>query len=219
MHITQLLQTHTNSKNTPKIVKILRNLLLASGIIITINQGKAHAITLSSISCTVTYSKGTVKVKIDPNSIEAFQLDVSFDPARLSFDGIEYLSPYIQSASPDTTQLNIGLLQNIAGFTTSPPLGSVDIFTVRFNDLNPNLPPEQAVFDIFASSNDFITLLDQDTGKRTTLRSNDIIPCNCHLPQPVPEPSSMLGILTFGIFSAGLILKRKLKEKKLVKLD
>lgn len=35
-------------------------------------------------------------------------------------------------------------------------------------------------------------------------------------PVPIPEPSSGLGILAFGAFGTGLMLKRKLKKRMLI---
>src|SRR5947209_8130127 len=74
-------------------------------------------------TCTLTYVNGVKKwvMRIDPLNVQAFQLDIMFDPARAELDqsiglnGIVYIFPFNQTTPPDTSQLAAGLLQDVAG--------------------------------------------------------------------------------------------------------
>ncbi len=124
--------------------------------------------------------RGRYFFHIDPRNLESFQLDIQFDPARVSFLGLEYVDPYIQTpfTSPDLSMLGSGLLQDVAGTSSiyPPPPCDVYVFIVEFDDLNPSLPPEDVPFTVFAGPNDFLVGVDVDTGIRTTYTSTDILP-------------------------------------------
>jgi len=123
---------------------------------------------------------------IDPLNVEAFQLDYQFDPAGLQFRGIDFLDPYVQTSPPDLSQLSSGLIRDIAGAVapgTPPPPGDVDIFDVKF--LSTGVPFTGPT--VFASSNDYVVVLDTDTGGLVTVGADDITPATC-----VPEPRSWL---------------------------
>src|SRR5687768_13809018 len=95
-------------------------------------------------------------VVIDPQSVESFQLDFQFDPSLVSFGELAFESPYIQTSPADFSLLPSGLLQDVAGTSSifPPPAGHVDIFRVRFETVNPTLPPVLGQFTVFASAND-----------------------------------------------------------------
>ena len=144
---------------------------------------------------------------VDPINTKEFQLDVAFDTTRASYIGIEYVSPYIQTAPPDLSRLGDGLLQDVAGYSSisPPPPGNVDVFMVIFQDLQPSQPIPQ--FTVFASSNDFVIGYDTDTGGQTIFGPSNIIPATC-----IPVPSA---VLLLGSGLAGLAGFNMRKRKKL----
>jgi|SRR5271157_775649 len=154
-------------------------------------------------TCSISYnSKTGWTFTVDPLDAQSFQLDVQFDPSRAQFAGIDYLTSFHETTAPDLSQLNSGLILDIAGATSTPVAGDVNIFDVRFTDLDPSLPVSLAQFTLFADSNSFITAVDPSTGQTVTYTGSQIP----SMTQSVPEPSSLVmlvvGALTtsFGYF-------------------
>ena len=140
---------------------------------------------------------------IDPLNVEEFQIDVAFDPTRAKFSELNYIDPYVQTTSPDLSRLGDGLLQDVAGRSkfSPPPTGEVDIFSVIFEDLRPDLDPVPVFFTVFASDNDFIKAFDTDIGQSITIGPEDIIPASCNIPEPstlLLLGSGLAGIIGYG---------------------
>jgi hypothetical protein len=146
---------------------------------------------------------------VDPQAVESFQFDIEFDETRASFLDIVYISPYGQTTLPDLSMLGSGLLQDVAGISASfpPPPGDVDIFVVNFLDLDPSLPPCDALFTVFASSNDFLVGVDPDTSDRTTYGSSAIRSLSISIPCP-DSSSLMVDISVLGIIALGATYRR-----------
>lgn len=147
---------------------------------------------------------------VDPINVDSFQLDVSFDTARVSYSGVEYVSPYVPFPSadptvpipPDLSRLGDGLLQDVAGYSSSspPPEGEVYIFKVIFEDLRPDLD-SWPVFTVFASSNDFIYGYNTETGDFPLFGPADIIPASI-----IPEPATLV---LLGLGGLALLRRRR----------
>lgn len=127
---------------------------------------------------------------IDPLNVESFQLDIKFEPDKVKFKRIEYVSPYVKTTSPDLSKVHLGLIQDIAGSASQPPSGEVDIFKVFFEILKPR---EIMVFNTFASDNDFVVGLDPDTGDKSKTGPYSCVPCNAtYVPgSPIPTPMNI----------------------------
>jgi hypothetical protein len=153
-------------------------------------------------TCSISYNSTTGwTFTIDPLEAFSFQLDVKFDPSRAQFAGIDYLTSFHQTTPPDLSQLSSGLILDIAGATSTPLPGDVNIFDVRFTDLHPSLPVNLAQFTLFADANSFITAVDPSTGQTTTFTGSQIP----SMTQSVPEPTSLVmmvvgALTTFGYF-------------------
>lgn len=152
------------------------------------------------LTCSISYNPVTGwSFSVDPENVQAFQLDIRFDPTRLAFTGIDYVSPYAQTTPPDLGNLSLGWVKNIAGasLTFPPPAGDVDLFTAHFTDLNPILGAEGIQFTVLAQGDDFLLGIDPTTGLTTRYGASMIEPMTC---RPVPEPSTyglvgMLGLM------------------------
>ena len=111
-----------------KAGSITSKLLLLYGLLLaTPTTGNAADLTIrplsAKLSCNISYSRSTGwTFMADPLNLEAFQLDVTFDPTRAQFTGLSYVSPYVQSSPPDLSMLQFGLLQDVAGFASPPHL-------------------------------------------------------------------------------------------------
>jgi hypothetical protein len=166
------------------------------------------------LTCSISYNRTSGwSFSIDPQNVESFQLDVRFDPTRALFSGLDYVSPYnqTQGSSPDFSQLGSGLLQDVAGTSSvsPPPSGDVDLFTVRFSDLNPSLSPALAPFTVFASSNDFIVGVDPSTGQATRYSGSGAIPSETCV---VPEANTGLLIGSCGLGVLAYYRRKKMKR-------
>jgi hypothetical protein len=140
--------------------------------------------------------------KIDPTNVQAFQLDIAFDPSKLQFIDVRYLSPYVAVGTPDLSRLAEGLLQDVAGVAQTPSSGDVDLYEARFRLLDRSAFPQ---FTVFASSNDFVDVLDTVTGQIARVAPQDILPCETKIPEP-----STHGLLITGLaIVAGYDLRRR----------
>lgn len=140
--------------------------------------------------------------KVDPLFVDSFQLDVQFDPARASFAGITYISPFVEVTPPDLSELSLGFIRRITGQASgSVPSGDVDVFALNFTDLHPELNPAAAVFTVFGGPDSFIRLLDTDTGGFVTITNGDCGSCSDHVPEPATGfllASGLGGLLISG---------------------
>ena len=166
------------------------------------------AFSLQWISEADSWGEGICRAIIDPENIEQFQIDFQFNPAVLQFRQIDYISPYTQTTLPDLSQLNLGLIQDIAGIASPAPSGEVDIFSIIFDPLIPL--PFIVEGTVYASNNDFVVTVDPDTGFKNTLGPENIIPittaCICNIPEP-----ATVSIFSFGlIFFVGVFRKKHL---------
>ena len=175
----------------------------------------AGALSLAALPFVISKKKRRWIALVDPVNIETFQLDLSYDPTRMEYIGVQYIYPYI-SDGPRGPDLNtLGLVQDIRGRVSipTPPPGEVDIFGVEFEDLDPesDIP---SYFTVFASNNDFIRALDVTTGVQVMADSTNIVPttASTHISTVIPEPSTstligigILGMLTFCWRSKRLI--------------
>lgn len=155
------------------------------------------------------------RLKIDPQNVESFQLDIQFDPSLADFLDLNYVSPYVQTTSPDLSMLGSGLLQDVAGTSSifPPPPGDVDLFIVDFADLNLGLPVKDAKFTVFASSNDYIVGVDPATGVRTVYSSLDISSLSLSVPFGRLCPDSSSAIVDLGVLSA-IALSARLRRMR-----
>jgi hypothetical protein len=174
-------------------------LLLATGTPAGLSAG---LLSLVAIKFIINKNKRRWVALVDPLNVESFQLDLSYDPNRMQYLGVQYVEPYVNSG-PFGPDLSVpGLVQDIIGQVSIPipPPGEVDIFGVEFDDLEPtsDLP---SYFTIFASSNDYIRALDTNTGNYVIADWTTIFPTTA---STVPEPdglSLMLAGLAFPVTS------------------
>jgi|SRR6476661_1112111 len=153
---------------------------------------------------------------LDPENIQSFNYNVSFNPEELVFDEISYSAPYTQTTLPDFSQLSSGLIQGIAGSTSTPVAGSADLFTVIFTSLVDN---PQSPVRFFAGPEGFIVTRDPDTGETTTLGPGECPTCES---PPVPEPLTLFGSalgLGFGAILKKGYSRNQKKAKTLEKLE
>ena|SRR6476661_3965278 len=152
----------------------------------------------------------------DPENIESFNYNVSFNPEELFFDEILYSAPYTQTTLPDFSQLSSGLIQGIGGSTSTPVAGNADLFTVIFTHLVDN---PQSPVSFFAGPEGFIVTRDPDTGETTTLGPDECPTCES---PPVPEPLTLFGSalgLGFGAILKKEYSRKQKKAKTLEKLE
>ena len=147
------------------------------------------------LTCTATRApNGTITYTVDPLNVESFQLDVAFDPNDMSFQSLSYVSPYVQTTSPDLSQLGSGLLRDVAGTSSisPPPPGDVDIFVVTFMDLRPD-PSIPTTLTVFGSSNDYVVALDTETSDSVMFGGDTIQSCADTIPEPATVTLFALG--------------------------
>jgi hypothetical protein len=148
------------------------------------NAGKAS----TSNTTTTTSGQHSILMTVDPFNISSFQLDVSFEADKVTFDSLTGLNGYIVDDFTVTIRGNVGLIQGIHGFYPGfddrsppitiagppdgpvgglplPPAGEVDIFQLLFTDLRPDL---DKTFGVFATPDDYINGFDPQTGDTTT---------------------------------------------------
>lgn len=156
------------------------------------------------------------KATLDPESIESFNYSASFNPGELAFEEIVYEAPYTQTTLPDFSQLSSGLIQGIAGSTSTPVFGNADLFTLIFTELVPN---PQSTINFFPGSQGFMVIRNSDTGETTTLDSSQCP--SCETPVPTPEPLTLFASaasLGFGAVFKKQYSRNQKKAKTLQKL-
>jgi hypothetical protein len=170
--------------------------------------------------CTVIVTKspsGKWTFILDPENIQSFNYNVSFNPEELVFEEISYSgTPYTQTTLPDLSQLSSGLIQGIAGSTSTPVAGNADLFGVIFTSLVDN---PQSTVNFFAGPEGFIVTSNPDTGETTTLGPEECPICEG---QPVPEPLTLFGSalgLGFGAILKKEYSRKQKKAKTLEKLE
>ena len=175
----------------------LRLSLIITGLLCafpTVSEAaRAGGGTTTTMVLSYAYSPPRWIARCDPLNVRGFQLDVMFDPARAHLDqtvgmkGIIYKFPFMQTTPPNFGELGFGLLQDVAGGTSTTSPGDVDIFELQFIDLHPELPIDAVPFTVFASSNDFIVGFDPVTMMTVIFGFGQIAPTTRTVPTGV-EP-------------------------------
>jgi hypothetical protein len=210
-----------------KIAKIVKNFsisilsipILSIGMLVT-TPTPSQAINFFGCKIRLTrifgFSLEKRGLTLDPENIQSFNYNVSFNPEELVLDEISYSAPYTQTTLPDFSQLSSGLIQGIAGSTSTPVAGEADLFTVIFTLLVEN---PQSTVNFFAGPEGFIVTRDPDTGETTTLSPSECPTCSSAL--NVPEPVTLFGSaigLGFGTLLKKEYSKKQKKAKTLEKL-
>ena len=138
---------------------------------------------------------------VDPLNTQAFNLNFRFDASKLELQSIVYISPFTQTTSPDLSQLSSGLIQGIAGSTSTLSSGDVDIFEIILHFRDNTF--ENTSFTVFAGSNSFVIGQDPNTGQQTTIGPNSIAPMTTFV--SIPERSSLIllgmGLMVMAFFA------------------
>jgi hypothetical protein len=177
--------------------------LLSIGMLVA-TPTSSQAINLRLCTVKITLTNGKWKFTLDPENIQSFNYNASFNPEEFAFEEISYEGTYTQTTSPDFSQLNSGLIQGIAGSTSTPVAGDADLFSLIFTPL---VAAPQSPVNFFAGPGGFLVITDPDTGDTTTLDPSECPSCS----QSVPEPLTILGAAT--AIGYGAILKRKSSKK------
>lgn len=165
---------------------------------------------------TVKIFPGTkLEIRFDPENIQAFNYSTSFNPAELEFNEIVYKNTYTQTTLPDFSQLSSGLIQGIAGSTSTPPAGDADLFSLIFTPL---VTDPQSIINFFPGAGGFLVIRDPDTGNTTTLDSSECPSCSAPVPEPITFFGSAMG-LGFGAVLKKEYSRRQKKAKTLEKLE
>jgi hypothetical protein len=174
----------------------------------------SHAINL--FFCRIAFGRSgpTWFFVVDPENIQSFNLNMSFDPAEFAFQDIVYASPYTQLTPPDFSQLSSGLIQGIAGSSSTPVFGSGDLFTLTLTQLVTN---PQSTVNVFPGSQSFMVTLDPDTGDTRTLGPDECPSCQVTVPEPITLFGSVMG-LGFGAVLKKEHFRKQKKAKALEKL-
>jgi hypothetical protein len=203
-----------------KIAKIIAKIsiipLLSIGILAAMpTSSQAFAFKLCKIKTGFIYDGKKLKLFaiFDPENIQSFNYNASFDPEELAFEEIVYLAPYTQTTLPDFSQLSSGLIQGIAGSTSTPISGSSDLFSLIFTPLVTN---PQSPIKFFPGSQSFVVISDSDTGETTTLDPSQCPSCEG---SPVPEPLTLFGSVMGLGFGAVLKKEYSRKQKKVKTLE
>jgi hypothetical protein len=207
-----------------KITKRIANnfsipLLLSLGTLVAMPT-PSHAIDL--FFCRIYYKQleynpdGSKKSEfiIDPENVQSFNLNASFNPEEFAFEEIVYQSPYTQLTPPDFSQLSSGLIQGIAGSTSIPISGSGNLFSLIFTELVPN---PQSSIKVFPGLQSFLVTRNSDTGETTTLGPSECPSCEGKVPEPITLFGSAMG-LGFGAVLKKQYSRRQKKAKTLEKL-
>jgi hypothetical protein len=182
--------------------------LLSIGMLVAMPTS-SHAITIGSCRIKTSITNGKWKFKLDPTNIQSFNYSASFNPEEFALEEISYEAPYTQTTAPDLSQLSLGLIQGIAGSTSTPVAGDADLFSLIFTPLVDN--PQSSV-NFFAGPEGFIITRDPDTGDTTTLDSSQCPSCSA----PVPEPLTLFGS-AMGLGFGAILKKEYSKKQKKIK--
>ena len=102
-------------------------------------------------------------MRVDPFQVQAFQLTVTYDPNRAQIDTAFGINGGLPKFPFDIdVQVNPGGTVTVNGGSGAPTIGDVDIFELRFIDLLPGLPLENAIFTVSGTGTDFIRVIDSD---------------------------------------------------------
>lgn len=136
-------------------------------------------------------------------AVKGFQFDLQSDPTKATFESLEVLSPFVKS--PTNPDLGGGLFRvsGAAPEGTLPPAGEVNLATISFFDIFPELNnpvhPTIPLFTVSTGPNGYALLSDG-----TSLGPGDIQSVSS-----VPEPSSIAALLAGMAGLAGFGLRRK----------
>ena len=117
------------------------------------------------------------KVLIDPPALQEALLSVQFDPGRVELNAVRYLGGFEQASPPEILDGILRVHARAAAGSEPNFDGNVNFVELFFDDLNPRLPPTDAIFSVFAGPDDFLDLLAEDgtpLPRLTNAPNNDV---------------------------------------------
>ena len=182
--------------------------LLSIGMLVA-TPTPSQAFSFRGCRIIINFTNGKWKFRLDPENVQSFNYNASFNPEEFAFEEISYVGSYTQTTSPDFSQLSSGLIQGIAGSTSTPVVGDADLFDLI---LTPLVADPKSPVSFFAGPGGFIVTRDPDTGNTTTLDPSECPSCS----EPVPEPITLFGS-ALGLGFGAVLKKEYSKKQKKVK--
>jgi autotransporter-associated beta strand protein len=167
-----------------RIANLFYLLPLATAFVLVPAAGRAAVVSgKAKLTAEMAYCVATGKdewvVRVDPQDVNSFQLDISFDSNRVSLDpnygtgGVEYKGSFSELTR---TVKGTDDLQ-LSGTTTTLEAGDVDILELHFIDNDPGTSITDVPFTISASGGgDFLGSLNTVTGGETITSGSNISP-------------------------------------------